>query len=178
MTLSSAFNTINSSFRAIGTQSATIAANVANANTDRYSRQLANAVTDADNGVEVHSVTRQANAALTMQLNHATSDNAAQSAISAGLASLAQTVDDSAGAVSATGAQQNGGSPFALLANFRVSLATYQASPANLNSAQAAVTAARDLTESLNHGADAVTQVRSQADQAIAQAVASVNGLL
>src|SRR4051794_11537084 len=153
MSLSSAFNTINSSFRAIGTQSATIAANVANANTDRYSRQLANPITNADNGVMVLSVTREANAALTMQLNHATSDSAAQSAISAGLTTLAQTVEDSASATSPTGPRQNGASPFALLANFRVSLATYQASPGNLNAAQAAVVAAGDLTAALNAGA-------------------------
>jgi flagellar hook-associated protein 1 len=177
MSLSSAFNIINSSFRAIGAQSATIASNIANANTPRYSRQLANPVTDAFNGVAVYSVTRQADTALAAQLNVTTSDSAAQSAIANGVATLAQTVSDSLTSTT-PGAQQNGGSPFALLANFRVALATYQAQPSNLNAAQAAVNAARNVTASLNAGASAVTQVRTQADQSIAQAVATVNTLL
>src|SRR4051812_18325819 len=131
MSLTSAFDIINSSFRAIGAQSATIASNIANANTPRYSRQIANPMTDAFNGVAVYSVTRQADSALAAQLNVTTSDSAAQSAIADGVAALAQTVSDSSNSTTA-GAQQNGASPFALLANFRVALSTYQAQPSDL----------------------------------------------
>ncbi|MDE3175880.1 MAG: flagellar hook-associated protein FlgK [Pseudomonadota bacterium] len=177
MSLSAAFDIINSSFRAIGTQSSTIASNIANSNTARYSRQLARPVTDPFNGVAVYSISREADSALAAQLNVATSDSAAQSAISAGVGALAQTVSDSSSATSA-GALQNGASPFALLANFRVALSTYQAQPTSLTAAQAAVTAAKSVATSLNAGASAVTQVRSQADQAIAQAVGTVNTLL
>ena len=177
MSLTAAFDIINSSFRAIGSQSATIASNIANANTHRYSRQVANPVTDPFNGVAVYTVTREANAALAASLNVATSDSAAQSAISDGIAALAQTVSDSS-SLTTLGAQQNGNSPFALLANFRVALATYEAQPTNLSAAQAAVMAANNVAASLNAGANAVTQVRTQADQSIAQAVTTVNTLL
>ena len=177
MSLSAAFNIINSSFRAIGAQTATISGNVANANTPGYSRQIASPITDAFNGVAVTSVTRVANEALAARVNLATSDSAAQAAISGGLAVLAQTVSDSYTATTA-GAQQNGNSPFALLANFRVALSTYEAQPSSITAAQAAVTAAGQVTSSLNAGAAAVTQVRTQADQSIAQAVGTVNTLL
>ena len=177
MTLSSAFNIINTSFATIGTQSATIAANVANANTPGYSDQTANLGTTAYNGVNVFSVTRDANAALAAQVNSSTSNAAAQKAISTGLATLAQTVDDSASTTS-TGALQNGDSPYAMLGAFTDAMATFEAQPSSLSAAQAAVAAAKNVAASLNAGAQAVTQVRTQADQGIAQAVATVNSLL
>ncbi len=177
MTLSSAFNIINSSFSAIGAQSSTIANNIANANTPGYSRQIANLATDPFGGVGVASVTRTANSALADQVNVATSDSAAQSAIANGLATLAQTVDDSSG-VTSTGPLQNGDSPYAMMANFQSAMTTYEADPSNTSSAQAAVSAAQGVAASLNAGAQAVTQTRTQADQSIAQDVNSVNSLL
>jgi flagellar hook-associated protein 1 FlgK len=177
MTLSSAFNIINTSFQAIGTQSATIASNIANANTPGYSRQTANLGDSPFNGVTVFSITRDANAALAAQVNSATSAAAAQNAISSGLATLAQTVNDSAASTS-TGPMQNGGSPYAMLGSFTSAMATFQAQPSSLSAAQAAVSAAKDVAASLNSGAQTVTQVRTQADQGIAQAVTTVNSLL
>ncbi len=177
MTLSSAFNIVNSSFAAIGTQSSTIASNIANANTPGYSAQTANLGTTATGGVDVFSIAREANAALASQVNSATSDSASQNAISTALATLAQTVDDSASATS-PGALQNGASPFALLGDFTTAMALFEAQPSSLSVAQAAVAAAKSVTVSLNSGAQAVTQVRSQADQGIGQAVAEVNSLL
>ena len=177
MTLSSAFNIINSSFWAIGSQGSTIASNVANANTPGYSRQVANVMTDNFGGVTVGSVTRVANSALAHQVNAATSDSAAQSAIGGGLATLAATVDNSA-SVTSSGALQNGNSPYAMLANFQSALTTFEADPANSSAAQAAVAAAQGVASSLNAGAQAVTQTRTQADQSIAQDVNTVNTLL
>jgi flagellar hook-associated protein 1 len=177
MSLSSAFNIINSSFGAIGTQSATIASNIANANNTGYTRQTANVGTDAFGGVAIFSTTRDANDALSARLNSANSDSAAQAAISQGLSTLAQTVSDSYTATS-TGTLQNGISPLAMIGNLTSALATYQASPDSAPAAQAAVAAAKDLASSLNSGAKAVSDVRTQADQAIAQAVTQVNSLL
>lgn len=178
MTISSAFNIINTSFTAIGAQSATIANNVANANTPGYSRQVANVQTSANNGVLVFSVTRDANAALAAQVNSSTSDSAAQSAISSGLTTLAQTVSDSATATSQSGALQNGQSPAALIGNFASAMAAFQGQPSNVTSAQAAVAAAKSAANALNAGSQAVTHVRTKADQDIAQAVGTVNTLL
>ena len=178
MTLSSAMNIANSSFSAIGAQTSVIASNVANANTTGYSKQVANVVTTPFNGVAVGSVTRVANAELETQVNTATSLAGMQSAISSGVATLAQTVSDSASASSTTGAQSNGNSPFAMLSNFSNALTTYEASPNSLSAAQAAVSAAKSAASSLNSAANVVQQVRTQADQGIAQAVGTVNSLL
>lgn len=178
MTLSSAYNIINSSLASTAAQSAVIARNISNANTPGYSREIANQVTNAYGGSDVVSVAREANSALLDQLNASTSESASQGAISAGLATLARTVSDSASAVSATGANANGGSPSAMLANLRDALATYAASPSNNAAGQAAVTAATNLVNSLNAGSAAVQQVRSRADADIASAVAGVNSLL
>ena len=124
------------------------------------------------------SIIREANSALLDQVNSSTSESASQSAISAGLATLAQTVSDSATATSASGATQSGASPSAMLANLQSALSTYAADPSNGSVGQAVVSAAGDLTTSLNNGAAAVQQVREQADASIATSVASINSLL
>jgi len=178
MSMSSAFAIINSSFASTAAQSAVISRNIANVNTPGYVRDIANQITTAYGGSEVISVTRQANAALLDQLNASTSESAAQSAISTGLTTLAQTVDDSASASSASGATQNGNSPSAMLANLQNALATYGATPASTSAAQGVLTAAQDLTSSLNAGSKAVQQVREQADTDMSNSVAKINSLL
>jgi flagellar hook-associated protein 1 FlgK len=178
MTLSSAFNIINSSFVATSAQTAVIAKNISNANTPGYSREIANQITNGYGGADVASVTREANSALLDQLNASTSESASQSAISNGLATLAQTVSDSASATSSSGATQNGNSPSAMLANLQNALVTYEADPSSVPAGAAAVTAASDLAGSLEAGASAVEQVRSSADANIAKSVDTINSLL
>ena len=178
MSLSSAFALINSSFASTAAQSAVIARNISNANTPGYARQIANQVTNAYGGSEVVSVTNETNTALIDQLNSSTSASASQSAISAGLATLAQTVSDSSSVTSASGATQNGDSPSAMLANLQSAFATYAATPSSISAGQAAVTAAVDLAQSLNTGSSAVQQVRGQADADMASSVATINSLL
>jgi flagellar hook-associated protein 1 FlgK len=178
MTLSSAFNIINSAFVVNAAQSATISNNITNATTPGYSREIANVVDNPYGGADVVSILREANSALSDQVNSSTSESASQSAISAGLATLAQTVSDSASSTSASGATQSGASPSAMLANLQSALTTYAADPSNESVGQAVVSAAGDLTSSLNNGAAAVQQVRSQADASIATSVASINTLL
>jgi flagellar hook-associated protein 1 FlgK len=178
MTLSSAYNIINSAFVVNAAQSATISNNITNAATPGYSREITNVVDNPYGGADVASIIREANSALTDQVNSSTSESAAQSAISAGLATLAQTVSDSATATAASGATQSGASPSAMLANLQSALSTYAADPSNESVGQAVVSAASDLTTSLNNGAAAVQQVREQADAGIATSVASINSLL
>jgi len=177
MTLSSAYNIINSAFAVTGAQSATIARNITNASTPGYSREIANVVDNPYGGADVASITREANSALLDQVNSSTSESASQSAIAAGLATLAQTVSDSASTTS-SGATQNGSSPSAMLANLQGALTTYEADPSNDSVGDAVVSAAGDLTASLNSGAAAVQQVRSQADANMAASVATINSLL
>ena len=178
MSLSAAFNIISSSFAANAAQSAIVSSNIANVNTPGYSREIANLVTNSYGGADVASVTREANAALAEQVSTSTAQAAAQQAIADGLSTLAQTVSDSSSASSTSGANQNGASPSAMLANLQSALATYEASPSSSSAADAAVTAAKTLTASLNSGSAAVETVREQADQDMASSVSTINSLL
>ena len=178
MSLSAAYSIVSSSFAANAAQTAIVSRNIANANTPGYSREIANILTNLYGGADMDSVTRETNRALIEQVANATSQAAGQQAIADGLAKLAQTVNDSASATSATGATQNGASPAAMLANLRNALQTYSASPANASLGQAAVAAANSLAASLNSASATVSQVRTQADSNIASSVASINSLL
>ena len=178
MSLSAAFNIINTAFVANAGQSAVISRNISNAGTKGYSREIANLATIASGGVEVASVGREANAALLEQVNTSTSQAAYQQALSGGLTTLAQTVSDSSSATSTSGAEANGNSPSAMLANLQSALETYDASPTSTSAAQGVVTAAGDLVGSLNTGAAAVQSVRETADSDMASAVKSINSLL
>ena len=178
MSLSAAFNIISSSFAANAGQTAVVSNNIANANTNGYSREIANVVTNSYGGADVASVTREANAALAEQVSTSTAQAAAQLAIANGLATLAETVSDSSSASSSTGADQNGASPSAMLANLQSALATYADSPTSSSAADAVVTAANAVAGSLNSGSAAVASVREQADQDMAASVASINSLL
>jgi flagellar hook-associated protein 1 FlgK len=178
MSLSAAFNVISSSFAVNSAQTAVVSNNIANANTPGYSREIANVVTNSYGGADVASVTREANAALLEQVSSSTSQAATQQAISDGLSTLAQTVDDSSSASSTSGANQNGASPSAMLANLQSALTTYEDSPTSSSAAEAAVSAASDLASSLNSGSATVAQVREQADQNMASSVGAINSLL
>ena len=178
MSLSAAFNIISSSFAANAGQTAVVSNNIANANTNGYSREIANVVTNSYGGADVASVTREANAALAEQVSTSTAQAATQVAIANGLATLAETVSDSSSASSSTGADQNGASPSAMLANLQSALATYADSPTSSSAADAVVTAANAVAGSLNSGSAAVASVREQADQDMAASVASINSLL
>ncbi len=178
MSLSTAFNVISSSFAVTSAPTAVVSNNIANANTPGYSREIANVVTNSYGGADVASVTREANAALLEQVSSPTSQAATQQAISDGLSTLAQTVDDSSSASSTSGANQNGASPSAMLANLQSALATYEDSPTSSSAAAAAVSAASNLASSLNSGSATVAQVREQADQNMATSVSTINSLL
>jgi flagellar hook-associated protein 1 FlgK len=178
MSLSSALNIINSAFVANAAQSAVISSNISNAGTKSYAREIANLVTTSGGGVQVASVGREANVALLEQVNSSTSQAAYQQALSDGLTTLANTVSDSSSATSASGATANGNSPSAMLANLQSALETYDASPSSSAAAQAVVTGAADLAQSLNTGATAVQSVRETADSDMASAVNTVNSLL
>jgi flagellar hook-associated protein 1 FlgK len=178
MSLSTAFNVISSSLAANAAQTAVVSNNIANVNTPGYSRELANVVTNSYGGSDVASITREANAALLEQVSTSTSQAAAQQAISDGLTTLAQTVDDSSSATSTSGADQNGASPSAMLANLQGALTTYADSPSSSSAAEAVVSAASELASSLNSASATVQQVRETADQKMASSVNTINSLL
>jgi flagellar hook-associated protein 1 FlgK len=179
MSLSSAFNIINTSFNANASQTAVISQNISNASATGYTLKTANLATNAYGGVEVSSITRATNVALQEQMLAATSTAAQQAALANGLTQLSATVSDSAstsGASSTTTA--SGQSPAALLAGLQTALQNYEASPSNATVAQSVVSAASALTNSLNSATTTVQQVRSQADADMATSVATINSLL
>jgi flagellar basal body rod protein FlgB len=178
MSLSTAFNVISSSFVANAAQTAVVSNNIANVNTPGYSREIANVVTNSYGGADVASITREANAALLEQVSSSTSQAATQQAISDGLTTLAQTVDDSSSASSTSGAGQNGASPSAMLANLQSALTTYADQPTSSSAADAVVSAASDLAASLNSASAAVQRVRETADQNMTSSVNTINSLL
>ncbi len=178
MSLSSALSIINSAFVANAAQSAVISSNISNAGTNGYAREIANLVTTSSGGVQVASVSSEANAALLEQVNTSTSQSAYQKALSDGLTTLANTVSDSSSATSSSGATANGVSPSAMLANLQSALETYDAAPNSTSAGQGVVTAADDLTQSLNTGAATVQSVRETADSDMASAVNTINSLL
>jgi flagellar hook-associated protein 1 FlgK len=178
MSLSTALNIINSAFVANAAQTAVISNNVSNASTTGYSREIANVVSNYSGGATVTSVTREADAALSEQVNSSTSQAAYQQALSDGLTTLANTVSDSSSASSTSGAEENGNSPSAMLSNLQSALETYDASPNSTSAAQGVVTAADDLASSLNTGASTVYSVQEQADSNMASSVSSINSLL
>ena len=61
MSLSAAYNIINSAFLSTAAQSAVISSNISNASTPGYSREIANVLTNSYGGSDVASVTREAN---------------------------------------------------------------------------------------------------------------------
>ena len=178
MSLSLAYAIANSAFAANATQSSVVSQNVANANTPGYSREIANVSATSYGGVDVSSVTRETNDALFDQVTSSTSESAQAQAIADALSQLAETVDDSASTTSASGADQNGNSPSAMLGNLQTALQTYETSPSDESAAQGVVTAASQLTGALNSGSAAVQNVREQADADMASSVSTINSLL
>lgn len=179
MTLSSAFTIINSAFDTNAAQTAAVSRNITNSATTGYSRKTANVATTSYGGAEVTSVTRAANAALLEQMLAANAKSAQQSAVANGLAQLSATVSDSASTSSSSSTTTaSGQSPSAMLASLQTALQNYEASPSDATVAQSVVTAATQLTSSLNNATATVQQVRSQADAAMAQSVTTINSLL
>ena len=179
MSLSSAFNIINSAFSANAAQTAIISSNIANTNTTGYSIKTANLAANVSGGVDVTSVTRATNVALQDQMLAASSQSAEQSALANGLSQLSATVSDSASTSStASTTTASGQSPSALLASLETALQTYASSPSDATVAQSVVSAAQQLTTSLNSATTTVQQIRSQADASMSQSVATINSLL
>jgi flagellar hook-associated protein 1 FlgK len=179
MSLTSAFNIINSAFDANAAQTAAISRNISNSSTTGYTLKTANLATSSYGGVEVTSITRATNSALLEQALAANSQSAGQSALASGLAQLSATVSDSSSTNSTSSTTTaSGQSPSAMLASLETALQNYQASPSDPTVAQSVVTAASQLTSSLNNATTTVQQVRSQADAAMAQSVTTINSLL
>jgi flagellar hook-associated protein 1 FlgK len=175
MGLSTAANIAQSSLATVSAESAVTSRNISGASaTGTYSRKVANVVTTSS-GAQVISVTRLQNQALFSTLLGATASAATQSAISAGLDQLNQTV----GSVDSTDTSTvAGNSPSALLSTFTDAMQSYASQPSSTTLATDAVSAASNLADGLNSATSTVQDVREQADSGMVTAVTTINSLL
>ncbi|WP_407527452.1 flagellar hook-associated protein FlgK [Methylobacterium oryzisoli] len=166
MGLSLALTTARSSIQANAAQIAVASRNVAGASDPSYSRKIASVVT-LNGGVRV-AVGRASDAALYTRMIGATSDLAGRDALLNGLQTLQRTL----------GTTENGTSPAVRLDALGTALHSAANKPEDPVLLRGAVERARDLARSLAEGAAAVQAVRQEADGAMAESVARVNGLL
>lgn len=166
MGLSLALNTARSALLATSSQIATSARNTAGANDPGYSRKVVSLVSGAGGTSLV--VTRASDAALFGRKLVATSSAAESQALLDGLTTLSKTVGDTSDA----------NSPAARLGALNAALQAAANRPNDANLARAAVESARDLATSLKSASNAVHAVREQADQGMANSVATINNLL
>ncbi|WP_234053981.1 MULTISPECIES: flagellar hook-associated protein FlgK [unclassified Xanthobacter] len=168
MSLTAAFNTARSSLQATSTRLSVSASNVGSADSASASRKIAVVTTSADGGAKVVTITRASDSALFDKMLSSTSSSAQLKALDDGLTVLQKTVGDT----------ESETSPAALLGTFSNALTAAANAPDDTALAAAAVSAAQDLAVSLNDACDAVQQVRTDADSAIAASVGNVNDLL
>jgi flagellar hook-associated protein 1 len=169
MGLSTATSVAQSSLAAIAAESAAISRNIAGVSVSgTFTEKTATVVTTGDGGVQALTVTGAQNPTLFTAMLEATSSSATQTSIANGLSSLEETV----------GSTDSDTSPAAQLSDFINAMQSYASSPSNSSLAAAAVTAAGNLTTTLNEATQTVQGVRETADQDMAASVTTINGLL
>jgi flagellar hook-associated protein 1 len=168
MGLMSALNTAVSSLTANSAKAQVVSRNVANASTPFASRKTAYTVSMEGGGVTLSQVSRVTNDALMDRVLTSTSSSAAQKAIVDGLDSLNATIGD----------PKDEQSPAALAGKLADALQTYSTSPTDTGAGMAVSSAAGSLASALNSATDAVTKVRTDAEEAMQASVSQVNSLL
>lgn len=168
MSLSLAFNAARSSISATATQIDASTRNIASASDPNASRKIAMTTTLGSGGAYVVQVSRAHDNALYSRMVSATSNTAKAEAKQTGLDQLEQLVGD----------PTSENTPSATLGAFNNALSDYRNSPEETSLGTALVSAAKNLTTSLNTASDAVKSVRKDADASISDSVATVNNLL
>jgi flagellar hook-associated protein 1 FlgK len=167
MTLTQALNTASAIFNNTGKQSAVVSNNIANASNADYTRRQAMTTVSSD-GATVVQIARSAEPSLQRQLLSSTSADAAQQQLLTGLGDIQEVI----------GGNDSETSPATYLSAFQDALQTYAGSPSSNTTAQAAVTAAQDVANSLNSSTTGIQAIRTSADKQIGTTVDTLNGLL
>jgi flagellar hook-associated protein 1 FlgK len=169
MSLTVALNTATQSLSTVGVQTSTVSRNNSGANDADFSRKNALLATQPGGGVYVASIGRAADSALFNKLLAATSSSSMQSALLTGLEKLSgATVDD----------PEKDQSVSAKVSALLSSLEQYSASPDDATLAQAVVTKALAVVDTLNSDTTTVQGLREQADADMATSVSTINTLL
>ena len=168
MSLLSAFTNARASLGAVSAQSALVSRNIGNVDNPSASRKFAQLGTDGLGSIQILSVAQSKNQALFRSLLTATASQGEASVTQESLDRLRDVIGDVDAETS----------PVSKLSALKSALSQYAVSPDNLQTASAAVNAARDMATSLNDATRAVQTMRLDADGQLADAATTMNGLL
>jgi flagellar hook-associated protein 1 FlgK len=168
MSLSASLSTAASSLYVSGEQSSVVSRNIANADKAYYTRKSVEVVTIPGSGVRTSQIVRAEDPVLFRKVLGSNSQAATQSAVLDSLEQLNSTIGD----------VEDDSSPAALINGLTNALQSYAAQPQSQLAADAAVRAARDLSDGLNSAAATVQTVRNDAETGIQSSVDRINTLL
>ena len=168
MSLSASLSTANSSLFVTGERTSIVSRNIANADRPFYSRKSVSVVTLPGSGVKSSQVVRAEQPVLFRKVLTSSSAAATHGARLDALNFLNSTIND----------VELGASPSALMNSFSNALQSFSAQPHSKLAAEAAVRAARDLSDGLNSAAKTVQQVRNESETGIQASVDRINSLL
>jgi flagellar hook-associated protein 1 FlgK len=169
MGLSAGLETARSNLAVLSERTSVISRNVANAQNESSSRKIAHTITaPGGTGVRLAEITRASDDALFQNMVAANSAAGQYQAIVDSLDQLNHTIGD----------VEDDSSPAAGVTALADALQQYSAAPHEPGLGQNAISKAKDLAATLNEATATVQQVRSRADQAIAESVVSLNKLL
>lgn len=169
MSLTAALETARSSLSVLSERTSVVSRNVANAGNDYATRKVAHSVTKTlGTGVRLASITRVTDQALYDNAVNANSAAGRFEALTASLDQLDQTIND----------PELDFSPAARLGKLGDAIQQFATAPQDVNRAQTTVLAAADMADGLNAATKLVQQVRTRADQQIADSVNNLNNLL
>lgn len=168
MSLTSALNIAQSGLSATGRRAQIASSNIANVNTPGYVRRSVSLVDMNHGGVAVWGIERHQNAAISAARRDAQSATARSQLLSDVSAQLLQPYGDP-------------NSPGGLQSDFdnmRSGLETLRNTPESIAAQENAVAALTTLVSSINAASNLQSDIRSQADQAIAADVDTANSIL
>lgn len=175
MNLSTAGTIASNSLGTISKEISVISRNISNAHSQGYSAKSVQRVTGDSGAAEIAGIIRMADSVLFKSQLRAISGQANSWSISDGLAQIAQFMNLSSG--SATDSV-NSSSPAAFISKFATALQQYDASPSSATAGTAVLSAAQNLTQSLNDATTTTQQLRLKADQDIDASTAEINTIL
>lgn len=167
MSLSSALSTAKSSLAATSKQTSVISRNVAGVNDPDYSRRSASLVSGPYGSLYVN-ISRSADTALFNRYIQSNSAASSSSILAGGLDRLSSIYS----------ADKYSSSPSALIGDLRDALQTYASSPSNSALGNSVVSTAEALANALNDGTKQIQSLRNDADNEIADSVATINDVL
>ncbi|WP_206455298.1 flagellar hook-associated protein FlgK [Aurantimonas marina] len=168
MSLLSAFSNARASLASVSAQSALVSRNISNVDNPSATRKYASLSTSRQGGIQILSVAQSRDQALFRSLVTSTATVGAVEVTANGLNRVREVIGD----VDAPD------SPAASLVGLQNALSQLAVTPESPSSAEAAVSAAKDMAGSLNRASSAVQDMRQDADAQLTQAAAAMTRLL